>query len=98
MSIAIRLTCAALALATIIHFGCICNFLCRCATRKIKTASVACVITGAMLLGCAVDKESVDDMVIYLLLMTIALMCYEMAKWMDGLNLCDFYKNRKTGS
>ncbi len=51
-----------------------------------------------MLLGCAVDKESVDDMVIYLLLMTIALMCYEISKWIDGLNLCDFYKNRKTGS
>jgi len=94
MELSIRLTCAVLALATIIHFGCICNFLSHCATKKIKATAVACVVTGAMLLGCAVDKECIDDTVVYLLLMTISMMCYELAKWIDGLNLCDFYKNR----
>lgn len=87
----VRIGAALLALASIIHFGCVCNFLPQTATRKIKVTAIACVICGAMLFGCALDDDTDHEVVYYLLLLAFSFLAYELATWLDGINVCEHY-------
>ncbi len=93
---AIRVCCALLSLATVIHFGFICNFLNQKATLKIKVSAAISVATGAMLLGCTINNEKPEELMLHLVSMSVAFMIYEVSKWVDGLHLCRFYAKRRT--
>lgn len=62
---------------------------------KIKISAIFSVTAGAMLLGCALDQNRSSEMMNYLIVLSVAFMAYEIAKWLDGLHLCRFYANRK---
>lgn len=62
---------------------------------KIKVSAIVAVTAGAMLLGCSLDQSRSNEMMNYLIVLSIAFMIYEIAKWLDGLHLCQFYAKRK---
>lgn len=78
------------------HFVCIANFMHhQSATHKISVSILLCVGACAMYGVHALMGGSVD---LYSVLAFIALGVYEWAKWIDGFQLCRFYKEQKCES